>query len=106
MLLSPYIFVRDIHFHTNVLSHVIASQMTQLFYKHSTYKLVGHVGVFHCITLTLSGLKSASMAICGDDCFSFTLLLPGLSHCTAQGKLQDSVLLGAKSEIFLLPWIC
>ena len=84
MLLSPYIFIRDIHFHTSILSHVIASQMTQLFCKHSTYKLVGPAGVFHCITLTLSGLKSASMAICGDDWF-LSLCSSGGSH-TAQPR--------------------
>ena len=77
--LSPYIFIRDIHFYTNVSSHVIASQMTQLLYKHSTYKFVGHVGVFHFIALILSGLKLASMAIWSDGSVF-------LSLCSSQGS--------------------
>ena len=79
MLLSPYVSIRDIHVYTDVLPHVIASQMAQLFYKHSTYTSVGHVGVFHFLALILSGLKSASMVICRDGSVF-------LSFCSSRGS--------------------
>ena len=62
-----------------------SSQMTQLFYKPWTCKLVGHVGVFHFIALILSGLKSASVAVCSDDS-AFLSLFSSQGSNAAQPK--------------------